>query len=623
MLNRTLLLVLLLISMNNASALLNPVVDTIPMRDGKWLMADIYIPAGWTSGPTILIQTPYNRLLFRAGLPLGILQNINSSPYAFVVVDWRGFYGSLPAAIASPNRGEDGYDVIEWISQQSWSDGKVGTWGPSALGKIQFETAREQHPSHICAVPQVANPWFAYEEFYPGGVYRTEYVEQLDALGYGLSATVLAHQVKDVVWNFAYNSTNYPSSINVPCLMIGGWYDHGTDPLVEYFNALRANSPIAVRDQHRLLMGPWVHGGHGSAYVGSSVQGELNYPAAQGWSDSLANLFFDYYLRGITNGWNTTPFVTYFQMGEDQWNTSSVWPPQGVSPIKLYLQNDHSLTSGLPINNNGSSVFSHDPTDPSPTHGGATLRADQLQGPYDQSSLVESRSDVLIFESPVLGQNVVMKGATRVHLFVSSDKTDTDFAIRLTDVYPDGRSMLIVDGIRRLRFRDGFTSSDTAQGIPGTIYELDVELPFSCITFLTGHKIRVDISSANYPRYDVNLNNGGIMYTSGDSLVAQNTVFHNSNQSSYVELMLTDFIGGVSENPYSTLNLYPNPAADKIMVEEIYNNCNYSIRDIQGKKVMNGRINNRQILVQSLVPGLYFIEIEYKGEKLISKWVKE
>lgn len=153
-------------------------------------------------GP-ILIQTPYQKNWFHFGLPLGVGTNQPNSNYAFVVVDWRGFYGSAAALVPSPNRGEDGYDVVDWIAQQTWCDGNIGTWGPSALGKIQFETAKEQHPNHKCAVPLVAHPMTRYEDYYPGGVYRTEYVEQLDALGYGLSTFVLGNQVKNFTWTVA------------------------------------------------------------------------------------------------------------------------------------------------------------------------------------------------------------------------------------------------------------------------------------------------------------------------------------------------------------------------------------------------------------------------------------
>lgn len=617
--------ILFLLLSPRAVAVLNPEVDSIPMRDGKWLLADVYVPAGCTQCPAILIQTPYSRLPFRFSLPMGIGQQINNSPYAFVVVDWRGFYGSAAATVPNPNRGEDGYDCIEWISQQSWSDGKVGTWGPSALGKIQFETAREQHPSHICAVPMVASPRFAYEDYFPGGVYRTEYVEQLDALGYGLSATLLANPVKNTSWNFAYAQSNYPSSIQVPCLMIGGWYDHATDPVIDYFLALRNNSPLAVRDQHRLLMGPWAHGGNGSAYVGSLQQGELSYPEAASWSDSLAMIFFDYHLRGIANNWNNTPYVRYFQMGSNQWMDAPVWPPAGVNAVKLYLQSDNSLSTQLPVNNNGFSTIVFDPEDPSPTHGGATLRQDLLQGPYDQSAVVESRNDVLVFESPVLGSDVVVKGKIRARLFVASDRTDTDFAVRITDVYPDGRSMLIGDGIRRMRFRNGYTAADTSAIVPGQIYPIDVEIMSTANTFLSGHRIRVDITSSNYPRYDVNLNNGGTMYVAGDTLVANNVVYHNSVQSSYVEFQMEDFIGSVVEEGVENFNLYPNPANEFLYIEpKTEGSKEWTVYDLYGRAIKSGKINSpHAIRVDDLNPGMYLIAFKDEDKRVVLKWIKK
>ncbi|HRE73345.1 MAG TPA: CocE/NonD family hydrolase [Flavobacteriales bacterium] len=605
-------------------AALNPVVDSIPMRDGKKLAADVYIPIGCTSCPTILIQTPYNRLLYRFGLPLGVGQQIDNSPYVYVIVDWRGFYGSSSAMIASPNRGQDGYDVVDWISQQSWSDGKVGTWGPSALGKIQYETAREQHPAHLCAVPLVASPRFEYEEYYHGGVYRTEYLQQLDALGYGLSSVVLANPVKNLTWTFAYNQSNYPASITIPCMMIGGWYDHASDAMLSYFSALRTTSPLAVRNKHRLIMGPWVHGGHGAAYVGSALQGELSYPGAEGWGDSLALAFLDHYLRGISNGIDLTEYVTYFQMGEDEWNVAPSWPPSGVSPIKLYLQNDFSLGTVLPSNGTGASLITFDPRNPSPTIGGPTLRSDLDQGPYNQAPLVESRNDVLIFESPVLGAPVVMKGNVRAHFYVSSNRKDTDVAVRITDVYPDGRSMILLDGIRRMRFRNGFTAADTASMIPGQIYEVDVQLMNSAITFLPGHRIRLDITSSNYPRFDVNLNNGGAMYVAGDTLVAQNTIYHNASQASYIELRLEDFIGETPEDLFVGHKLFPNPA-NEFLELTVPGNSEFSweIFDVQGKSQKSGTCKGEnRVVVAELYPGLYVLQYTINGKSYRVKWVK-
>lgn len=168
-------------------------VESIPMRDGKFLAADVYIPSSCTSCPTILIQTPYNKNLFRMGLPLGFGQDLESSSYAWVIVDWRGFYASASAAVPSPKRGEDGYDVIDWIVAQPWSNGKVGTWGPSALGVVQYQTAKENHPGHICAVPLVAHPQTHYGSYFYGGVLEKSRLATLDLLGYGLSPFVLGN----------------------------------------------------------------------------------------------------------------------------------------------------------------------------------------------------------------------------------------------------------------------------------------------------------------------------------------------------------------------------------------------------------------------------------------------
>jgi predicted acyl esterase len=335
MIKKTTLLIfsfIFLIPCLKSVAQLSPTVDSIPMSDGKKLAVDIYKPNGISSGPVILIQTPYNRLLYRFGLPLQIGLNLNSSNYIFVITDWRGFYGSAAAAhTGSPSMSEDGYSTVEWIASQSWSNGKVGTWGPSALGRVQFQTAQKNPPHLVCICPLVAAPQYEYVEYFPHGALRTEYVQQLDALGFGLSLLLMAHTVHDNTWTFVENLNDYPDSIRVPCFMIGGWYDHTIEFMLPFFNELRAQSPINVRDKHRLLMGPWVHGGSGIAQVGSATQGELSYPNAAKWNDSLAILFFDYHLRNQSNNWNTTPFVQYYQMGENSWQTSGAWPPAGTA----------------------------------------------------------------------------------------------------------------------------------------------------------------------------------------------------------------------------------------------------------------------------------------------------
>lgn len=554
-------------SVNIAAQPLNPQTVSIPMRDGKFLAADVYVPNNQYPRPTILIQTPYNKNFYRYGLPLDVGINLASSQYNFVIVDWRGFYGSASAMVSQPDRGKDGYDVIDWIVQQEWSNGKVGTWGPSALGKIQYQTAKEQHPAHKCAVPLVASPEFLYQTYYPNGAYRKEYVDQLDALGFGLSGIILANPYYNLTWYFAETTNFYPQQIKIPMLLIGGWYDHNIVEMVKYFNDLCNLSEPIVRNFHRFVIGPWAHGGFGIAHVGDAQQGELYFYEAQGFNNLKAKEFFAYYLLDAENNWpeNNSKY-TYFQMGDMQWLTTDIWPPAGLIEKRFYLHENGILSINVPQQALSYSYYYYDPADPSPTIGGATLRSDLLQGPYDQSQQVENRNDILVFSSEILTQPLIHKGKPVVKLFVSSDKLDTDFVVRLCDVYPDERSMLLNDNIFRMRFRNGFSVNDTTFMHNGEIYEITISLPDLAHTFLPGHRIRLDISSSNYPRFDNNLNNGGQLYTPGDTLIALNKVYHQSDKASYLILSVDEPTNNKSKSiNYTDCDIFPNPA------------CNYDI----------------------------------------------
>jgi predicted acyl esterase len=629
------ILFFIIISNLSFAQVLTPIVDSIPMSDGRKLAADIYIPSGMTSGPVILIQTPYNRILYRFGLPLRIGTNLNSSNYIFVIADWRGFYGSAGAMYTSPTpptRGVDGASAVEWIYTQPWCNGKIGTWGPSALGKVQFQTAKENPPHLTCICPLVAGSQFDYDEYYPNGCLRTEYVQQLDGLGFGLSPFIVSQPVHNITWTFVENQNYYPASIQVPCFMIGGWYDHNIEVMLELFNGIRTSSPIAVRNQHRLLMGPWVHGGHGAAYVGSATQGQLSYPNAQYWSDSLALMYFDYHLRTISNGWNSTQYVQYYQLGENTWNTSPAWPPTGTTPVNFYFHQSGALNENMPANGTDFLSFNYNPANPSPTIGGTTLRADLDQGPYDQAPLVESRNDILTFTTNTFTQNTVLKGKATIHMKVASDKLDTDFCVRLTDVYPDGRSMLVNDGVMRMRFRNGTNATDTASMIPNTIYDCVINLPNTSITFLAGHKLRVDITSSNYPRFNRNMNTGGAMYPGGkmDTLVnpqtASNKVYTNNVNQSYITLPLIGFTSNISilENNLQ-FDLYPNPANSFLNINTgLTENYSVTIYTILGQVVFTEQSNDaKKINIQPLPPGVYSLEIKCKDTVAQKKFVKE
>ncbi len=607
-----------------SSQILVPLVDSVPLSDNRKIPADIYLPAGWTSGPVILIQTPYNRLFYRFGLPLGIGLNFDSSDYAVVIVDWRGFYGGASAAyVGAPTRGEDGYDVVEWIATQTWSNDLIGTWGPSALGKVQYQTAKENPPHLTCICPVVAGPQFEYQEYFPNGCYRTEFVEQLDGLGYGMSPFLLGNPIHSLLWQFGVEEPNfYPDSIRVPALMIGGWYDHNTDLMIDFFDGIRTQSPTNVQNQHRLLMGPWIHGGHSSATVGTGQQGELFYTNAIGWNDSLAMVFFDYYLRGIANGWNTSPTIQYYTMGQNTWNSTASWPPAGVTPVTLYFHSDSTIDAVIPSATSGSLSYNYDPNDPSPTVGGPTLRQDLDQGPYDQTDSVENRNDILKFTTAPLAQDVTVSGNIVVHLEVSSDKFDTDFCIRLCDVYTTGESMLVNDGTYRMRFRDGFDAADTGVIVPNQNYFVDIELPNTSITFLQGHQIRIDVTSSNYPRFNRNMNTGQAMYpaplsTAGDTLVnpqiANNTVYTNSVYASRVVIPMNAWPNAIVEQ--STIPLYhvtPNPAQHSITIlKSGTEESTYSLYDATSKLVLErtSSESSTQINIAFLSNGVYFLQM--------------
>ncbi len=611
-------------SIMNHAQILQPMERMIPMRDGLFLAADCHMfdTTGAVQYPVILIQTPYNRLLYRLGLPMGFGTNLAACPYAFVIVDWRGFYGSAAAAIAQPNRGEDGYDVIEWISQQPWSNGKVGTWGPSALGRVQYMTAREQHPSHICAAPLVAAPQFSYLEYFPGGVMRTEYVEQLDNLGYGLSPILLANPHYNNLWLYSESNTFYPSEIEIPLLMIAGWYDHNIQVMLEFFEGLQSQAPLSVRDKHKMLIGPWAHGGFGTAQVGTGQQGELYFPEAAGWSDSLALNFFDFYLRNISNNWENEPVIHYFMPGPMTWHGTNQWPAHQYSEVTLYMHDDGSLRSTAPLTSNTFRNYLYDPADPSPTVGSMTLRQDLLQGPYDQSPLVESRNDIVVFSTEELSQSVTVEGRIKIILNVSSDRIDTDFAVRLTDVYPDQRSIILRDDIMRARFREGYTVNDTVFMQAGQVYEIEINLYDIAHTFLPGHKIRINVSSSNYPRFDNNLNNGGAMYVAGDTLIASNIIWCSSQYPSHASFPMTNFPAGLTHQTNNEqLILFPNPCSEFVAVlTENSDKQTLEMTDIKGNSVFrNDFTGSLTIQTRNYPAGYYMINVYSSSGKVISR----
>lgn len=509
---------------------------SIPTRDGKTLAADLYYAdASPQAKPVILIQTPYNKNFYRTGTipgPGGGKGFPVDAHYNYVVVDWRGFYGSAAADVPGYDRGLDGYDCVEWVASQPWSDGKVGTWGSSALGYIQYLTARRQPPHLVCCTPQVKDFETLYENYYYGGDYRKEHVESLARLGFTTAAAVLLHPTLDSYWQGIEAGSDMAGELAVPMLVVGGWYDHFPNDVLRCFEDLRTRSAPDVRGKHKLVFGPWTHSG-----VDTGQAGILEYPDAEGVYD-LEIQFWDRYLRGIDNGWEQQPVVSYYQMGENRWFASDAWTGIPRQEKSLYLQPGGGLSEALAPAGSQPDVFRYDPSDPTPALGGSRFNPFDptvLVGPQDLAP-VEARSDVLLYTTPVLSEDLRVNGSMSVQLYVSSDRTDTDFCVRLTDVYPDGTSVIITQGIRRMRFRDSLSAEELM--VPGQVYPVSVDLQDLALTFLKGHRLRVVVCSADYPHFDRNRNDGGPMYVGSDFLVATNAVYHDPDHASRLALHL-------------------------------------------------------------------------------------
>ncbi len=538
----------------------------IPVRTGDSLAADVYSIDTTVAKPVILIQTPYDKSKYRYSSlsidPTDTMVFWDLVHYNFVVVDWRGFYASSDAGSTGYDRGLDGYDCVEWIAERVWCDGNIGTYGGSALGDIQFRTARHHPPHLICAAPWIKDYKTQYSYYYYGGDYCKEHTESLQSLGFLSTDLILAHPYFDYFWIYAESVSDYPEDFNIPMFLLTGWFDHYPSDVIRAFHDIRTRSDISVRNAHKLMVGPWTHCG-----VGKLVQGELEFPDAEDADLFPVKEFFNYYLRGIPNGWDSEPAGMYFIMGTNEWiYTDEDWDSLAEEFDTLYFHSDGSLSAIAPPSSSPADSFIYDPKNPSPAYGGNRFNPFDPYlkiGPYDIRDSIEARDDNLIFSTDVLSENITVVGKPAVRLYVSSNRFDTDFAVRLCDVYPDGRSIIVGQGIRRARFRYGFSESDIALMNPDSIYPIDIELFDLGLTFLAGHRIRIVITSAIYPMFDINLNNGDSMYVEGDTLVATNFIYHDETHPSRI-IFPTSSITATAENNIEmpkdlSINVSPNP----------------------------------------------------------------
>ena len=498
----------------------------VPMRDDAMLAAFIRRPTDPDCRlPTVLIQTPYNKetaraLWFEADGPNPLF---DSTDYAFVVVDWRGRFGSSDAESDPMLQDEDGYDTVEWIADQSWSDGTVGTFGPSALCRVQYRTAEAQPPALRAAVPIFCPRREEYEQYYPGGVLRREYLQSLGLL-FGTVTTLLEmHPTHDALWRSIENMTDPAARIQVPMMLVAGWWDLSPAIQLADFAALRARSPAG--DDHRLLIGPWSHFATNAESEGIgrdyTAEERMYFDNAQQMQiDTLA--FFDLHLRGLESAAATWPVVRWTTGASGVAESGDVWPPTDTSAVEYYLGSGGTLDTGEPDGPPIDVDFPYDPADPSPTIGGMALRFDLLHGPTDQADVI-AREDARTFETAPVSEPLRIRGRIVANLRVKTTGADTDFAVRIADIQPDGTWIWIGEGIRRLSLRDDFATR--SEVVATTAYDVPVELANHLAYDLpVGHALGLIVTSSNFPRFDVNPNDGSDFLEAGGGMAVTNTV---------------------------------------------------------------------------------------------------
>lgn len=461
-----------------ARAAPRPTGVSIPLRDGARLAADLYHRDDGRRRPLVILQTPYNKTGLRPALtaaePRGAL--FASDQYDFLVVDWRGRHASADAGGDGPRRlGLDGYDVIEWAAAQPWCGGKIGTWGPSALGQVQYRSA-EQRPPHLAAcVPLVACGAYRYDRVYPGGVLRRELVDTFDLLGFALRSPLEQHPEPDGFWRLAAAGWR-PERIAAPMLLIAGWYDINLPDSLHDFTTLRARGDPAARADHRLLIGPWSH-----SRIDALEQGELAFPEAEGAAGRAALAWFDRWLRGLPAA--DTPPIEYLQMLDNQWQQAAAWPRDDLREATFHLAANGALTAEPgPAPN---ALWPYDPTDPCPTLGGAVLNPRLRAGPCDLTPLL-ARADVATFTSAPLAADLRLCGPAQVTLEASIDPPPSTLTARLAHLNHRGQTLLITDSAAR---------------VPAT-GEVTIALPDTAYTIPAGHRLRLVLSTANSPRFD-------------------------------------------------------------------------------------------------------------------------
>jgi predicted acyl esterase len=506
--------------------------------DGIKLSTDVYLPEGDGPWPVLLIRTPYNNDQEAANGA-----NANAKGYVLVAQDMRGRFDSegenIPMLGTDLGELRDGYATYLWLAQQPWCNGVIGTLGGSALGMAQLYAACLQPPGLRCQFIGVA-PVSMYHQFaYVGGAYREEQMDGwVDIAQFDPASIPIWHEhpTYDEYWQ-QYSILEHVAEHNVPGMHYGGWLDTFSQGTIDSFMLRQHQGGDGARGQQWLIIGPWVHGGEDSNVCGEAVFPENAAHVAGPGYDTL----MDYYLGGFDTELLLYPAVTYYTMGDlddpqapgNEWRFAGDWPIPATETA-YYLHAGGGLNTTAPVGIETTS-WTFDPSDPSPTVGGRNLIIEA--GIYDQQQ-VEVRDDILIFETDILAATLEVTGRVTCRFYVSCDQVDTDVAVRLCDVYPDGRSMLILDGILRLRYRESVEQATLM--MPGQVYEVEIDLWSTSMVFNAGHRIRLSVTGSNYPRWDRNPGTGEQWYYNDEYVVQTTTLYQAPDRPSALILPVVE-----------------------------------------------------------------------------------
>ncbi|TAL37007.1 MAG: CocE/NonD family hydrolase [Spirochaetes bacterium] len=527
----------------------------VPVRDGVKLAADLYRPDAPGKFPVILIRTPYgkenaaHKYSFAGGL-------FASQGYVVVVQDTRGKYASEGTFYPYTDDARDGYDTVEWAGTREWSTGAVGMYGFSYWGSTQWIAAAERN-AHLKAIVPIMTSQNIYRRWIYDGIFhiadvlawhyenapragrstdRVDWnkalrhlplVEADNALGENIPAydDWITHPVPGPYWD-RVNVDTKAGRMTAPALIIDGWYDYYLDLAAADYHRMRTagGSPEARRSM--LLIGPWTH-------TATSKFDDVNFGGGASFMKQVKTIirWFDFHLKGKDDGISREKPVRYFVMGKNEWRDADEWPPRNARQASWFL---HSGGDANTAKGNGllspdapgvekPDMYTYDPDNPVPTVGGTSIYAGLRAGPANQAS-VEARPDVLVYTTPPLDADTEVTGPVKLELYASSSAADTDFSAQLADVRPDGTSINIKAAVVRARYRDSFENPALME--KGKAYRFTIEIGAVSNVFLKGHRIRLQVSSSNFPEFGRNLNSGEDTGKGVKVVKADQQVFH-------------------------------------------------------------------------------------------------